>query len=184
MKALSWTAAMLATGATVLAAAASIVDPYAPRVTAYAPLAKDGLEQLSPQMQEALTRWLEAHPPLRTIKVLHCDLMRQSITCEQMLHDGSPYVAVGDFNWDGHDDFAVLLERTLNAGPDTLVVFNGPLSTATQAALVTREGIDATKMISIYGGQGFSIDGDAALGFDVRPTDGGYEMRSQETGEE
>jgi hypothetical protein len=42
-----------------------------------------------------------------------------------------PYQVSGDFNGDGHDDFAVVVVEGGKADSSRLVVFNGPLSTAT-----------------------------------------------------
>jgi len=80
--------------------------------------------------RRVLNHWLGKHRQYAIIK-------RDFCSCADLYYSPgqTPYVAVGDFNQDGHNDFAILLEQTVRLGlsdehdgPSILLVFNGPFS--------------------------------------------------------
>lgn len=89
-----------------------------------APEGKDGFENIKPAHAEILAAWLKTKP--------HLDLARPGeIPADQMKRfrewqknpNAHPYYAVGDFNQDGREDFAVLLNNKKTGKERSLAVF-------------------------------------------------------------
>jgi hypothetical protein len=98
-------------------------------------IADEGLAPLDPLRRRVLRDWLDEHVRLAVIDVATC-------AC-QLTGESSPYIALGDFNGDGHEDLAVLLRKT-HTERLTLAVFNGPIGAGkAEAALVAADGWDA-----------------------------------------
>ena len=89
---------------------------------------------LRPQQQRVLQSWLIHHKEYRiaTDEDCHCPedikkMRTQSVGVWKPVPDYHPYVATGDFNGGGAEDFAVVVvDRSGNENSYTLLVFNGP----------------------------------------------------------
>jgi hypothetical protein len=66
--------------------------------------------------------------------------------------DYHPYVATGDFNGDGVEDFAVvLIDHTKQEKNFALIVFNGPFKSETQSPAFMQSSMDLTYSALFYG---------------------------------
>lgn len=66
--------------------------------------------------------------------------------------DYHPYVATGDFNGDGVDDFAVVVvDRSKDKNNFVLVVFNGPFPSKTVSPAFIKSGLELTDQGLFYG---------------------------------
>jgi hypothetical protein len=100
-----------------------------------------GGHTLSSGEQQVLKNWLALHPEYRQATDEDCNC---AADIQQMragaggvwkpVRDYHPYVATGDFNGDGVEDFAVILiDRRKKEKNFSLVVFNGPFKSETPA---------------------------------------------------
>lgn len=92
---------------------------------------------LNTQQQATLGAWLKRHPGRRRATAEDCNCrdrieMLTGATSGRAEPDYDPYLAVGDLNGDGTDDFAVLMVNAENLGY-VLLVFNGPFNDAPKA---------------------------------------------------
>lgn len=82
---------------------------------------------LSPQHREAVERWLAGKPNLRLATVADC-LNKDGLaaTRKQFGKGYHPYYAVGDFNRDKRNDFAVaLVDKRKKKNKFAVAIFNG-----------------------------------------------------------
>jgi hypothetical protein len=80
----------------------------------------------------ALSSWLSQNPDLRLANAGDCDCadpvsdIRSGRAGAPALSAYDPDLAVGDFNGDGQQDFAILVAGQRDAKAATLAIFNGP----------------------------------------------------------
>src|SRR5713226_3157195 len=114
---------------------------------------------LTAQEQTVLKGWLAQHPHYRLATDKDCDCAGD---IEQMktgyggltkhVPDYHPYIATGDFNGDGVEDFAVVLvDRTKREKNFALVVFNGPFQSETQSPAFMQSSMDLKYFGLFYG---------------------------------
>ena len=114
---------------------------------------------LTAQEQTVLKGWLAQHPQYRLATDKDCDCAGD---IEQMktgyggltkpVRDYHPYVATGDFNGDGVEDFAVvLLDHTKKEKNFALVVFNGPFKSETLSPAFVQSDMDLKYSGLFYG---------------------------------
>lgn len=93
------------------------------------------IRHLSPQHKEVVQNWLASKPHLRLATEADCvdcdeeiaELRRGAGSIWKPVPDYNPYYAVGDFNSDSNEDFAVaLVDKQKAAKQFAIVVFNGP----------------------------------------------------------
>ena len=91
---------------------------------------------LRPQQQRVLQSWLIHHKEYRIATDEDCDcpeeieqMRTQSVGVWKPVPDYHPYVATGDFNGDGAEEFAVVVvDNSCKEDSFTLLVFNGPFN--------------------------------------------------------
>jgi hypothetical protein len=90
---------------------------------------------ISAKHQQVLQRWLRREPELRVATDEDCGRCAGDIANQKKLsgRDYHPYYAVGDFNGDGREDFAVALIEIEESGERAIqkfivAVFNAPFS--------------------------------------------------------
>jgi hypothetical protein len=114
---------------------------------------------LTAQEQKALEGWLARHAEFRVATDEDCDCADD---IKQMkvgaggawkpVPDYHPYVATGDFNGDGAEDFAVVVvERSKQENDFALVVFNGPFKLETASPAFMQSGLDLKYQGLFYG---------------------------------
>ena len=88
----------------------------------------------------ALDRWLLSRPDLRIAADAdcHCDRELTWMRSEPSNQSYQPHYAIGDFNGDDHEDFAIVTVDIADASKKLVVVFNGPVSVDTGPAFVGR----------------------------------------------
>jgi hypothetical protein len=114
---------------------------------------------LSPEEHQVLRDWLGRHPKYRPAKDKDCDCagnieeMRQGKGGDwKPVRDYHPYVATGDFNGDGVEDFAVVLIDGSKQGKNfALIVFNGPFRSETLSPAFIESGMDLKYIGLFYG---------------------------------
>ncbi len=86
------------------------------------------------QHRETLNQWLKTKPALRLATERDCANQEGlTATRQENGRNYQPYYAVGDFNRDGREDFAVaLVNDTRRSRKFAIAIFNGPF-TATRA---------------------------------------------------
>ena len=92
--------------------------------------AQPGASHLQPQHREAVKQWLDSSKlALRVATVEDCSNKEGlAITLKERGKTYHPYYAVGDFNGDRKQDFAIALIRDRKRKePFAIAVFNGPL---------------------------------------------------------
>lgn len=103
--------------------------------------------------------WLAHHPRYHLGTDKDCDCAGD---IEQMkegsggkwktVRDYHPYIATGDFNGDGAEDFAVvLIDGTKQEKNFALIVFNGPFKSETVSPAFVRSGMDLKHVGLFYG---------------------------------
>jgi len=121
----------------------------------------DGASHLSPQHREAVEQWLSSRKlALRVATVADCSNKEGlAITRKERGRGYHPYYAVGDFNRDGREDFAIaFVNDRRRQGKFSFAIFNGPFSNSVPAYI--DENVDLSVMAFFYGGKG----GDLLLG--------------------
>lgn len=114
---------------------------------------------LSSDEHQVLKSWLARHSAYRQAADQDCDCAGD---IEQMktgysglmkpVRDYHPYIATGDFNGDGVEDFAVvLIDRGRQEKNFALIVFNGPYKAETQSPAFFQSGMDL-KYIALFFG--------------------------------
>jgi len=115
---------------------------------------------LSLAEQRVLSSWLAKHPKYRLATDSDCNCADD---IKQMksgyggnwkpVADYHPYVATGDFNSDGVEDFAVaVIDRTKQKDNFVLIVFNGPsLPTTELRPAFLKSGLDLSGQGLFYG---------------------------------
>ena len=109
-----------------------------------------GGHTLSSQENQLLRNWLSRHSEYRQGTDEDCDCADD---IKQMkagyggvwkpVPDYHPYIATGDFNGDGVEDFAVILiDPTKREKNFALIVFNGPIKSATQSPAFFESGME------------------------------------------
>jgi hypothetical protein len=114
---------------------------------------------LTAQEQKVLEGWLGQHSEFRlaTDEDCYCaddirDMKAGSGGAWKPVPDYHPYVATGDFNGDGVEDFAVVLvEPSKQENNFALVVFNGPFKSATGSPSFMKSGLDLKYHGLFYG---------------------------------
>ena len=114
---------------------------------------------LSSQEQRVLSNWLSRHPRYRLATDHDCNCagdirnMRTGFGGDwKPVRDYHPYVATGDFNGDGTEDFAVVvIDRTKKEANFALIVFNGPFETDEASPAFFRKGLDLEARGLFYG---------------------------------
>lgn len=109
--------------------------------------------------QQVLRRWLARHSAYRQATDEDCDCAGD---IEQMktgsggltrpVRNYHPYIATGDFNGDGAEDFAVvLIDRSKEEKNFALIVFNGPFKAETTSPAFLQAGMDLKYIGLFYG---------------------------------
>jgi hypothetical protein len=95
---------------------------------------------ISKEHSPLLEPWLRSRPDLRLAVDADCQCDRDLASLRSDMSDPSyqPYYASGDFNGDGHSDFAVLTVARADASRRFLVVFNGPFTSNSNPAFIGR----------------------------------------------
>ena len=114
---------------------------------------------LTQQEQRVLEGWLSRHLQYRVAKDEDCacpDDIKQIRTGSggvwKAVADYHPYVATGDFNGDGQEDFAAaVVERSKDQNNFALLVFNGPFKSETASPSFIKEGLDLMYRGLFYG---------------------------------
>jgi hypothetical protein len=114
---------------------------------------------LTPQERKVLEGWLGQHPEFRVATDEDCDCaddikeMKAGDGGEwKPVPDYHPYVATGDFNGDGVQDFAVvLIDLSKQEKNFVLVVFNGPFKSAKGTPAFVKAGLDLKYYGLFYG---------------------------------
>jgi hypothetical protein len=105
---------------------------------------------LTTQEQTVLKRWLSQHPQYRFGTDKDCDCpedIEQMKTgyggLRKLVRDYHPYIAIGNFNGHGVEDFAVVVvDRSKKEKNFALVVFNGPFKSASASPAFMESGLD------------------------------------------
>ena len=114
---------------------------------------------LSSEEQQVLKSWLARHSAYRQATDQDCDcagdiqqMRAGSGGIWKPLRDYHPYIATGDFNGDGVQDFAVVL---IDGGKQeknfALIVFNGPYKPERQIPAFFQSGMDLKYIGLFYG---------------------------------
>jgi hypothetical protein len=114
---------------------------------------------LTQQEQTVLQSWLSQHPEYRIAEDGDCecaDDIKQITAGDggvwKAVPDYHPYVATGDFNSDGQQDFAVaVIKRSKKENNFALLVFNGPFQSGPTSPAFVKEGLDLTYRGLFYG---------------------------------
>jgi hypothetical protein len=95
---------------------------------------------ISKEHSTLLEQWLRSRSDLRLAIDADCQCDRDLASLRSDMSDPSyqPYYASGDFNDDGHSDFAVLTVARADASRRFLVVFNGPFTSSSNPAFIGR----------------------------------------------
>lgn len=118
-----------------------------------------GGHTLSSIEQQVLKNWIRLHPQYRQATDQDCDC---AADIHQMragaggvwkpVKDYHPYVATGDFNGDGAEDFAVILiDHQKKEKNFALVVFNGPFKSGTPSPAFLESGMELQNEGLSYG---------------------------------
>jgi len=114
---------------------------------------------LSIDQKNVVTAWLSKHPGYRLANDKDCacdeDLRTMRATGYggrwKPVPDYHPYAVSGDLNGDGNIDFAVAVIRTNAARKFTILVFNGPIKSVTDAPSFVDSDSDLTGVGFFYG---------------------------------
>jgi hypothetical protein len=118
-----------------------------------------GSHTLTAQKQVLLKHWLSRHSQYRLATVGDCDC---AADIEQMragrggawkpVPDYNPYIATGDFNGDGAEEFAVVvIDPSKKEKNYALLIFNGPFDVGKTIPNFFKPGLDLKYMGLFYG---------------------------------
>lgn len=91
----------------------------------------EALKGLSPEQKNTLTIWLSKNGSLRPAQDQDCDCdedideIRRKGLWDKPIPNYQPYLQTGDFNQDGHPDFAVILKGSYEPERRKFAIFNG-----------------------------------------------------------
>ena len=114
---------------------------------------------LTQQEQRVLQGWLSRHTEYRIATDGDCecpdDIKQMKAGAGGVwkpVPDYHPYVATGDFNGDGVEDFAVaVVERSKQQNNFALLVFNGPFESETASPAFMKSGLELKDQGLFYG---------------------------------
>jgi len=114
---------------------------------------------LHEQEQKVLNTWLAQHSEYRAARDADCDCDEDIARMKagsggvwKPVPDYDPYVATGDFNGDGVEDFAVvLIDPSKKEKNFALLVFNGPFEAAGALPAFFKPGLDLQSIGLFYG---------------------------------
>lgn len=113
---------------------------------------------MSSAEQRVLKIWLARHSTYRQATDEDCDCagdiqqIRAGYGGWKPVRDYHPYIATGDFNGDGVEDFAVVLvDRSKQDKNFALIVFNGPFKSETPSPAFFQPGMDLKYIGLFYG---------------------------------
>ena len=114
---------------------------------------------LSSEERQVLKSWLARHSAYRQARDEDCDCggdIEQTRAGDggvwKPVRDYHPYIATGDFNGDGAEDFAVvLINRSKQEKKFALIVFNGPFKSETPSPAFFQSGMDLKYIGLFYG---------------------------------
>lgn len=114
---------------------------------------------LSSEEQQVVKTWLAHHPNFRQAVDADCDcagdiqqMRAGSGGVWKPVPDYHPYVATGDFNGDGLEDFAVVvIDRTKQDKNSALLVFNGPFRSPAPLPAFMESGMNLKYTGLFYG---------------------------------
>jgi hypothetical protein len=114
---------------------------------------------LDKMQAKVLENWFKAHPGYRLATDAYCkcdedirNLRSGSGGGWRAVPDYHPYVATGDFNGDGKEDFAVLVLKKSAAGSSfALAVFNGPLAATNEKEAFFEENLPDSGQALFFG---------------------------------
>jgi hypothetical protein len=124
---------------------AVLLIAFASAVTAVGLVPQQSVSNLAPRHQTVVDRWLAVKPALRLATESDCRNKEGLKATRQ--HNGQsyqPYYAVGDFNRDGQEDFAVaLINPRKTARKFAIAIFNGSANSRwSNAPNFLVEGVD------------------------------------------
>jgi hypothetical protein len=98
---------------------------------------------LRPEHGEIVQRWLSSRSDLRLATDADCTNKEGlAATRKEQGRNYHPYYAVGDFNGDGKEDFAVAFVKTRKSKwPFTVAIFNGPFARNSVPAFTTDDDL-------------------------------------------
>lgn len=114
---------------------------------------------LTTQEQHVIQNWLSEHKPFRVAVDDDCgcdDDIGQMKSGDggvwPRVPDYHPYVAAGDFNGDGIEDFAVvLIDQSKKEKNFALVIFNGPFTSDTANPAFVKSGLELSSSGLFFG---------------------------------
>jgi hypothetical protein len=117
------------------------------------------LHTLTQQQQTVLQTWLAQHPEYRIAEDGDCecaDDIKQMRAGDggvwKAVPDYHPYIATGDFNGDGQQDFAAaVMKRSKKDSNFALLIFNGPFKSGAASPAFIKEGLDLRYRGLFYG---------------------------------
>jgi hypothetical protein len=118
-----------------------------------------GGHTLTAQEQKVLENWMAQHPEYRVATDEDCDCADDIKKMKagwggkwKPVPDYHPYVATGDFNGDGVQDFAVIvIDQSKQEKNFVIVVFNGPFKTEIASPAFFESGLDLKYQGMFYG---------------------------------
>lgn len=114
---------------------------------------------LTEQQQRVLQNWLSRHAEYRAARDSDCECADDIAQMRagaggawKPVPDYHPYVATGDFNGDGFEDFAVaVVERSNQEKNFALLVFNGPIKSDGASPAYMKSGLELKYKGLFYG---------------------------------
>jgi hypothetical protein len=99
---------------------------------------------LRAQHRTVLQQWLAQRSALRLATETDCaNKEGLAATRQENGRNYQPYYAVGDFNGDGHEDFAVaLISPAKRSNKFAIAIFNGPFNSGRASAAFFTQGVD------------------------------------------
>ena len=103
---------------------------------------EDTASYLRPEHREIVEHWLARRPGLRLATDGDTNQDGLAQTRKEKGKNYHPYYAVGDFNGDGKEDFAVAFKKKRKSKlPFTVAIFNGPLAGNSVPAFTTDDDL-------------------------------------------
>jgi hypothetical protein len=125
------------------------------------PSQRDSASHVRPQHKEAAERWLASSARRANLRIAsERDCLNKSglaATRKERGRSYHPYYAVGDFNRDGREDFAIaFVNDRRRQAKFSFAIFNGPFSNTGVPAYID-ENVDLSVMGLFYGGKGSDL---------------------------